>query len=254
MTPPTSPAPRRRTSPSSPGVTGLPGGLSPRGWWGLTAALVLAGGLLFWLAREPLGDSLAALTPPLADDGVRAAAGDGGVADPGAFPNAGQPETPGSAADPALITREPEAATWTLVDVSQAVKVAGENCEALVQEGLSELPEFQDFAAGSEGPRVQRERERFNAWGQIWLNRVALIGNGLPPEEACAVHAAMEPACRSLRGVLWTLESVAGADDFKTAEERLFLAEERLDFFLNPPIPEDDPEALEDEDLDGSSS
>lgn len=218
--------------PNSPrGVAGPPGGLGTGAWWGLTAALILLFGGLFWLAADPFEDAMARVAPVTA-------------AEPETAPSPSGP--PRATADPVPTERveAPQAPAWTLLDVEGAVGAMAPQIAALIEEGRGELPEFKALSS-RDATRSARARERFSAWARIWQNRVGRLVGQMPPPEACGVHAAMGPACRSLRVILDELDAVAAADQLDDARAQLETAAQSLELFLNPPEPEPETEPEE---------
>ena len=219
-------------SPRAKGVSAAPAGWGAAAWWSLIVGLVLVFALLFTLAEEPFTAAFDRLEQRagLADD----ASDEPAVAE--------QTPTP-SVAEEARV-EEPREPAWTLLDVEGAVSSMPPKIEQLIEEGRSELPEFRALAS-RDATRSARAQERWTAWARIWRNRVGRLGSQLPPPAACAVHAAMDPACQALRSILAQLESVADTDQLDQAQEQLEETAVALDLFLNPPEPE--PEELESE-------
>ncbi|MEM1201902.1 MAG: hypothetical protein AAGN66_01585 [Acidobacteriota bacterium] len=205
-----------------------------------TVALVTLVGLVFFASRVSLSAAL--------DRGL------GGAPDPlaeerGADPLGDGPATAVAAEPPpAPKVAEPEAPAWTLLDVEAAVKQVGGDLEILVADGRSEVPEFRDMDSGK-GTRAEVMRNRWTSWGTIWRNRVGVARGQMPPMDDCAIHAAMEPACATLFGILDSLEEVPAAETTEGASEQLDAVAERVELFLRPP-PE--PEEEEGEGDDGA--
>ncbi|MEM8998513.1 MAG: hypothetical protein AAGF23_27250, partial [Acidobacteriota bacterium] len=99
--------------------------------------------------------------------------------------------------------------------------------------------------SSGDATRAARARERYAAWARIWRNRVGQLSEQLPPARACAVHAAMDPACYQLREILTELADVADAAELDVARARLDGAATGLDLFLNPPEPEPEEEEVD---------
>lgn len=211
--------------PRATGVAAAPAGLGAAAWWGLLAGLVLVFTLLFTLAAEPFTAAFERLDRRLGLDRSRQDE-----------PPAAEPPAPASTAAPEVRVEAPREPAWTLLDVEGAVRSMAPRIEELIEEGRGELPEFQALSS-SDATRAARAKERWAAWARIWRNRVGRLGEQMPPPAACAVHAAMDPACRSLRSILAQLDSVAGAEQLDLARERLESAAEALELFLNPPEP-----------------
>ena len=226
-------------SPRAKGVGTAPAGWGAAAWWSLIAALLLLFTLLFTLAEEPFDEAFQRLDQR---------AGIGGETTEAPAPV--EPTQTSTVSDPARV-EEPREPAWTLLDVEGAVNSMPAQIEQLLDEGRSELPEFRALASRDE-TRSARAQERWGAWARIWRNRVGRLGGQLPPPAACAVHAAMDPACRTLRSILAQLEGVADADQLDQAQERLEETAVALDLFVNPPEPEGDGEPEEDgESADG---
>ena len=203
-----------------------PGGLSRPAVWAISAVVVVLGAVILFAAREPLTDEArhwlsASFTTGPADASAVSLEGGG-------------PESLSTVIDPPPKVVVPKAPTWSLVEVGDAVHGAIPKLQTLIAEGRSEVPSFK--AMDSNRPqKAERAKRRWGAWGQIWKNRVAVVEATLPPPEACRVHAAMEPACRTIREATTTLGSVPDDPDLKIAMERFEDTEQILDLLLNPP-------------------
>ena len=174
------------------------------GWiWGVSAAVVLAGGVTLHAARAEIGSSLDRWVPKperradLPQPGARAAL---------------------PAPEPAVERSiEPE---WTFVDVEAAVRPLPQRAEFLIAEGRAEMSEFADLDSADE-TRALVTRNRWRRWGPIWHNRVARVRGPLPPAAACDAHAALEPTCRAVRDSLVLLDRVTAAESAGEAKEFL---------------------------------
>ena len=233
--------PRPPASPHGPrGVLEAPGSLTGRAELAVGLVLIAMAGLTFWLVRAPLSAALDRLLPfartaestagDPSDEGSSLLGGD-------AQSLGGSSEPDGSAAARPPRVVEPERPSWTLVEVSESLEQAGDAISILIEQGRDELGELEDPATASEA-RVERTRRIWTNWGRTWRNRVEVIGGTLPPAEACAVHAAMKPACNTLRQVLATLDAVPATPSIESATGGLDQAATVLDLLLNPPVEE----------------
>ncbi len=173
------------------------------GWaWGLTAMVVLAGGVTLHAARTAIGATLDHWLPRLerpAEASLEA---------PAALP------VPEPEAEQAI---EPE---WTYVDIEAALRPLPERTEALIAEGRDEMSAFTDLDS-SDQTRALVIRNRWRLWGRVWHNRVGHVRRPMPPAEVCDVHAALEPTCRAVRDSLALLDRVPAAGSAGEATELL---------------------------------
>lgn len=233
------------TDPSTArGTREAPGGLSTGALAGLGVVLIVAVGALFYLARAPLAEALglAAIesargveVAPEADTTRTAAT---------------EPDRPPTADGSQVRAVDPQ---WNLLRVQTAVKTGGEALEARIAEGRAELAELDDWGkegSGDEGVSADRAKRRFATWGRSWINRLRALAGELPSEEACAVHASMDPKCRELRLALAEAAQATRAPSLDAASERLDDAAARVDTMLRPPLPDDEPEDEDTEDVD----
>ena len=225
---PTSPT-HRQPKPTPGGVLTPPAGLSRPAAWVISAVVVVIGATILFAARESLSTG----------SGLLVGGNEGSVAS-GSPPDLDE-ISPAVATEPAPKVVEPKAPAWSLVQVGDAVHGAIPKLQTLIDEGRGEIPNFK--AMGSKrAERAERAKRQWGAWGQIWKNRVGVVEATLPPPEACAVHAAMEPACQAIREATRTLASVPDEPNLDAARERFETTEQILDLLLNPPEPELPPE------------
>ena len=227
-------------APGSAGVLQAPGRLSGPGQSFVASSLILAVGVGFWFLRAPLSAALDRLLPFTAETTDVEGEGEGNAPESRAGEGLAS-ETDGSVGDPGAAAStvpkrvaEPERPSWTLLQVTESLETAGFALEALIRQGRDELGELEDPDGASEA-RAERTRRIWTNWGRTWRNRLQVIASTLPPPEACAVHAAMEPACNTLRQVLTTLDSVPIIPSTEVATAGLDEAATTLDLLLNPP-------------------
>lgn len=173
------------------------------GWaWGLTALLVLAGGVTLHAARSAIGKTLDRWLPRL----ERAAEAPVEATPAIPVPDPGGP-----------LATEP---AWTYVDVEASVLPLPERIETLIAEGRDEMSQFKDLDSTHE-TRALVIGNRWRLWGRVWNNRVDHVRRPMPPAEACDVHAALEPTCRAVRDSLALLYRVPAAGSASEARELL---------------------------------
>ncbi|MEM9556155.1 MAG: hypothetical protein AAGC60_17995 [Acidobacteriota bacterium] len=189
-------------------------------------ALVLAVGLVFLLVGRPLADTLDRLVAAPA---------------PEAAPEPAPQVTAPTPAPAAPVPTEPEPIRWTLTDVETAIEDLGTRAEALIAEGRDELRELDDPSRARENRR-ERVLRRWALWARTWRNRLEDLEAELPPEEACTVHASMQPACTALQDAFAVLAEVPQPLAVDGAVAHLDDAAERLDLLLRPPPPPEEPE------------
>jgi hypothetical protein len=174
------------------------------GWaWGLTCAVVLAGGAALYGAGGAIGTTLDRWLPKL----ERTARDT-------------PPPAPPASPAPAPAVEPPSEPAWTYVDIEDAMRPLPEHVEALIAEGRDELSQFADLDPADE-TRALLMRNRWRLWGRVWHNRVEHVREPMPPIEACYVHAALEPTCRAIRDSLTLLDRVPAASSAAKAEELL---------------------------------
>ncbi len=189
------------------------------GWaWGLTLVVVLAGGVTLHAARSVLGSALDRWVP----ERQRPAAA------------ASSEEMPRVAPEPERAAGEPAEPEWTFVDIEAAIQPLPASTGTLIEEGRSELPQFQGMAAAEE-TRALVIRNRWGLWGRVWRNRVDQLRRPLPPATACDVHAALEPTCRALRESLGLLDRIPAAGSVEDAGALLDQAAAVLEELNRPP-------------------
>ncbi|MCG8462033.1 MAG: hypothetical protein MI919_37595 [Holophagales bacterium] len=255
------PKPSPPLPPASPrgprGVLEAPGRLTGRAELAVGLVLIAMAGLTFWLLRAPLSAALDRLLPFTRT--AESTAGD--PSDEGSSLLGGGDQGLGGSSEPSGSTAarpprvvEPERPSWTLVEVSESLEQAGDAISILIEQGRGELGELEDPATASEA-RIERTRRIWTNWGRTWSNRVEVIGATLPPAEACAVHAAMKPACTTLRQVLATLDAVPATPSIESATGGLDEAATALDLLLDPPVeePEEGDEGDGEDDAEGDS-
>ncbi len=173
------------------------------GWaWGLTAMVILAGGVTLHTARAAIGAAFDRWLPRLER--------------PAETMPFEEPALPATAPDLAPVV-EPE---WTYVDVEAALRPLPERAEALIAEGRAEMSQFADLDSADE-TRALVIRNRWRLWGRVWHNRVDHVRGPMPPPEACDIHAALEPTCRAVRKSLALLDRVPAAGNAGEAKELL---------------------------------
>ncbi len=173
------------------------------GWaWGLTAIVVLGGGVTLHAARGLIGASLDRWLPRQARPAVEVPA-----------------EVPALPV-PAPGTDKPSEPEWTFVDVETAVRPLPERTDALIAEGRDEVSQFTDLDSSDE-TRALVIRNRWQLWGRVWHNRVEHVRGPMPPAEVCDIHAALEPTCRAVRDSLALLDQVPAAGSAGEAKELL---------------------------------
>jgi hypothetical protein len=178
-------------------------------------ALVIATGLLFFALRAPLAnglDQFLPLPPP--------------------------PPPPVVIATPLPTTtldgQKTGAPVWTLDQIRAVTTSLPSEIQGLCTEGKVELREFKDL--GSTDPdRLARERNRWQSWGRIWLNRLRVLEKRLPADEACFAHPTMVAACQRLRGVLATLKRLPEMSTIAGAQRTIEQAEIDLLLLTAPP-------------------
>ena len=214
------------------GVLAPPAGLTRGSAWAVTGISILAAAALRFVVTEPLSQALDRWF--------------GKTETTAMLPETVTAPAPATAPTSNTEVATPRKPTWSLLQLGDAVQGSIPKIQSLIAEGRAETP---DFAAmdSEDKAKADRAKRQWLAWGRIWLNRVAVVEKTMPPADACSVHAAMEPACLSLRDVLAILKSVADAEGIDDALETLDSAAETLDLFLNPPEPEPLPEDEESE-------
>lgn len=214
------------------GVARPPLNLTPRAVAALCVGSVALVALLFALASGPLSHAVSSLAPPGTEPEATATSdADGSDFDGGM-------EDGIDAASPRSVTA-PRPPTWSLLQVSEGAHAVADEATALIAAGRSELSELKDPDVADAG-RAERARRQWTAWARIWLNRVAVVEKKLPPSDACAVHAAMEPACRTLRRAVDELRAVADETGLEAARARLDAAETAVGVYLEPAEPVED--------------
>ncbi len=178
--------------------------LHPSWVWGLTAMVVLAGGVTLHAARTAIGASLDRWLPRLERTVAEELPAEAPAALPVPDPGGGEES-------------EPE---WAFVDVDAAVRPLPERTGALIAEGRDEISQFTDLDSADE-TRALVAGNRWRLWGPVWHNRVERIRGPMPPAEACDVHAALEPTCRAVRDSLTLLDQVPAAGSAGEARELL---------------------------------
>lgn len=211
----------------------------------ITLLSLLAGGLLFLAAKEPLDAQragwLADTRGLVSEDRQGVPIGDlgaEGATDPAAHSADEGGAGPQGRERSRSIESSPQPPSWSLIQVSEAVKTTAPALQTLIEEGRDEIRQF-DERDGRNAQRAARAQRQWQSWGRIWLNRVAVVEKRLPPPEACAVHAAMDPACGWIRAALETARGLPETESTEAAEDLLDLAAGRLDNYLNPPEPEE---------------
>lgn len=160
--------------------------------WVLTAAGILAAGLILYLARGALAPAIERWLPE---------------------PKEEPPVVEELVPTPPIPVDEPTAPEWTFGDIEAAVTPLSELVAGLIAEGRDELPEFADLDS-NDPVRVARMRNRWQPWGVIWRNRLGVLQRRMPPEEECRRHAALEPICDVL------LRSFAALEDPRSRPNR----------------------------------
>ncbi len=174
------------------------------GWaWGLTAMVVLVGGVTLYAAKAAIGAALDRWLPRL----------ERSAADVPPEVSAALP-VPEVDVQPAI---EPE---WTYVDIEAALRPLPEQTDALIAEGRDEVPQFKGLDSTDEA-RVLLIRNRWQLWARVWLNRVEHVRRPMPPPEVCEVHAALEPTCRAVRESLALLDRVPAVSNVSEARKLL---------------------------------
>ncbi len=167
--------------------------------WGLTAAGVIAAGLLLWAARGSIAPALDRWLPTA---------------------EAATPEPVPTLASPPAEPEPPAEPTWTFADLEAALKPLPGMTEQLIAEGRSELPEFVDLES-ADPVRGRQIQNRWQSWGRIWRNRIGVIRRQMPPVEACRDHAAVAPTCDALGRSLGFLVQVPASGRIEDARKLL---------------------------------
>jgi hypothetical protein len=180
-------------------------------------AAIVVTGLLFFALRAPLANGLDQLLP---------------------LPAPPPPPTVIQTAAPAPTTtldgQKTGAPAWTLEQIQAVATSLPAEIQNLCREGKVELKEFKDL--GSADPdKLARERNRWQSWGRIWLNRLRVLEKRLPADEACFAHPTMVAACQRLRGVLATLKRVPEMTTTAGAQKTIEQAEADLELLIAPP-------------------
>lgn len=182
--------------------------------WGMSAALVLAGGSAFYLVRGALASDL---------DGLLG----------GAEPEPSPPVEAPVAVVPPPPPPPPEKPPLTYAEVEEMLAPLPEETLALIGEGQEELPEYEGL--DSTEPQVaQRILFRWQAWGTTWRNRTGALKKRLPDTVDCERYVEMAPTCALLVRVMSHLDRVPEAATLEEAGEILEEARLELDTFLHP--------------------
>ncbi len=209
--PPRPPAPGGKQSIAGAAASSAAGGELHPGWaWGLTLAAILAGGLALYAARSAMGSALDRWLPERQRPEEEAPY-----------------EVLAALPEPEGDTVEPAELEWSFVDIEANLRPLPDSTASLIAEGRRELPQFTGLDSTDE-TRALLIRNRWRMWGRIWSNRVEQIRRPMPPPEACDVHAALEPTCRSIRESLAILDRIPGATNIEDARELLEQASEVL--------------------------
>ncbi len=183
--------------------------------WGLTAAGVVAAGLLFWAARGAIAPALDRWLPAT-------------EAAPAAEPPATVETEP---AEP----QEPAGPVWTFADLEAALEPLPGLTERLIAEGRAELPEFADLDS-TDPVRARQVESRWQSWGRIWRNRIAVIRRQMPPVEDCRGHAAIAPTCNALGRSFAVLVQVPASGRIEDARKLLDRASAVLEALRPEPV------------------
>ena len=98
----------------------------------------------------------------------------------------------------------------------------------LIEQGATELPNFEGMDSTEDAFLARRMRERFDRWGPIWRNRLGKLVEDLPPAEECAPHSDLLIPCGSLRAIFGELSAVPDADSLDSAAALVETSRQRL--------------------------
>ena len=150
------------------------------------------------------------------------------------------PEGPAAAEIPVVAPpEEPKGPQLTWDDIAEALDPVPDRLRELVAASREELPELVKLQASSANEALVRNR--WQSWSHVWLNRVEAVQKQLPPDDECALHDDLAPACAKFTEILGILREVV-AGDASVAGETVDRAETTLETFLNPPpeVPADE--------------
>ncbi len=186
--------------------------------WGVTAAVILAGGLALYLARPALAPRLAAL-PDLASRPA---------------PEEPPPvaEAPVEAAEPE--EEEPSGPQLTYEQIEEMLAPLPARVLELIAEGREELLDFSGISSSDEAV-AGRSRRFFRNWARTWNNRIAALEKNTPPREECEIHAALEPTCDMLAEAYAVLRTLPAVTEIEQGTEILDQGQQIVEDFLNPP-------------------
>lgn len=146
---------------------------------------------------------------------------------------------------PTSLTHRPEkkspARVWAVGEISTAVTTLPGEIEALVLEGHQELRQLTDPGALVDPAAQQRARMFFQTWGRTFRNRINLLEQKTPPNEACAAYSSMVKGCREIHIAFDGLRRATNMTTIPAARKTLDTVVEELKKALAPPV---DPAAV----------
>ena len=125
---------------------------------------------------------------------------------------------------------------WTVGEISTAITTLPGEIEALAQEGNQELRQLTDPGALVDPAAQQRARMFYQTWGRTFRNRIKLLEQKTPPNEACATFSSMVKGCREIHIAYDGLRRATNMTTVPAARKTLDTVVQELKTALAPPV------------------
>lgn len=127
------------------------------------------------------------------------------------------------------------ARVWTVGEISTAITTLPGEIEALAQEGNQELRQLADPGALVDPAAQQRARMFYQTWGRTFRNRIKLLEQKTPPNEACATFSSMVKGCREIHIAFDGLRRATNMTTVPAARKTLDTVVQEMKTALAPP-------------------